>query len=177
MENTTTSSVTTTSAGLRYGVIIGIVSVIYSFVLMITNMEQQTGAGIITFAILIAGIVLAHKYYKQHNAGFMSYGQGLGIATVVGAVSGLLGGIFRYVYITFIDPQYMENMMNTIRAKFEADGKMSDEQIDQAMQMTQKFSGTGPVSIVFAVLGTAFFAFLLALIISAITKRNRPEFE
>lgn len=177
MENTTTSSVTTTSAGLRYGVIIGIVTILYSFVLMMLNMEQQTGAGFVTFAILIAGIVLAHKYYKQHNAGFMSYGQGLGIAAIEGAVIGLLSGVFRYIYITFIDPQYMENMMNGIRAKFEADGKMSDEQIDQAMQMTQKFSGTGPVSIVFAVLGTAFFAFLLSLLISAITKRNRPEFE
>ncbi|RAK62973.1 DUF4199 domain-containing protein [Hymenobacter edaphi] len=177
MESTTTSAVTTTAAGLRYGVITGIVTIIYSFILMMTGMEQNSAMGVITFIILIGGIVLAHRYYKEHNAGFMSYGQGLGIATVAGAVIGLLSGIFRYIYITFIDPQYVENTMNALRAKFEADGKMSDEQIDQAIQMTQKFSGTGPVGILLAVLGTAFFAFLLSLIISAITKRNRPEFE
>lgn len=177
MENTTTSSVTTTSAGLRYGVLTGIVSVIYAAVLMMTNMEQQSGASVLTFAILIGGIVLAHRYFKQHNGGFMSYGQGLGIATIEGVVIGLLSGVFRYIYITFIDPQYMQTVMNSLRAKFEAEGKMSDEQVDQAVQMAQKFSGTGPLSIVFAVLGTAFFAFLLALLISAITKRNRPEFE
>ncbi|GAB3839439.1 DUF4199 domain-containing protein [Hymenobacter jeollabukensis] len=177
MENTTTSTVTTTAAGLRFGVITGIVTIIYSFILMMTGMEQNSAMGIITFIILIGGIVLAHRYFKEHNAGFMSYGQGLGIATIEGAVIGLLSGIFRYIYITFIDPQYVENAMNALRAKFEADGKMSDEQIDQAVQMTQKFSGTGPVGILFAVLGTAFFAFLLSLIVSAITKRNRPEFE
>ncbi|MCC3160505.1 DUF4199 domain-containing protein [Hymenobacter sp. 15J16-1T3B] len=177
MENTTTSTVTTTAAGLRYGVLTGIVSIIYAFILMMTGMEQNSGMSIITFLILIGGIVLAHRYYKEHNAGFMSYGQGLGIAAVLGAVTGLLSGIFRYIYITFIDPQYMENTMNAMRAKLETEGKLSDEQIDQAVQMAQKFSGSGPIGILFAVLGTALFALLLALIISAITKRNRPEFE
>ncbi|RTQ47923.1 DUF4199 domain-containing protein [Hymenobacter gummosus] len=177
MENTSTSAVTTTSAGLRYGLIIGVVTIIYSFILMLTNMEQNAGMGFVTFIILIGGIVLAHRYYKQHNGGFMSYGQGLGIATITGAVIGLLSGIFRYVYVTFIDPQYQENAMNAMRAKFEEAGNMSDEQIDQAMQMTQRFTPSGPMGILIAVLGTAFFAFLLSLIISAITKRNRPEFE
>ncbi|GAB2964675.1 hypothetical protein GCM10027048_37600 [Hymenobacter coalescens] len=177
MENTSTTSVTSTAAGLRYGVIIGIVTVIYSFVLMITGLEQNAGLGFLTFGILIAGIVLAHRYYKQHNAGFMSYGQGLTIAAVEGAIIGLLSGIFRYVYVNFIDPQYQENAMEAMRAKLEEGGNMSDEQIDQMIQTTQRFSSDGPIGILIAVLGTAFFAFLISLVISAFTKHNRPEFE
>ncbi|QIX60604.1 DUF4199 domain-containing protein [Hymenobacter lutimineralis] len=176
MENTTTL-VTPVNAGIRYGLITGLVTVIYSFVLMATGLEQQAALGFVTFAILIGGIVMAHRYYKQHNGGFMSYGQGLGIATVAGAVIGALSGIFRYVYVNFIDSGYTQKALDIARAKLEADGNMSDEQVETAMQWTAKMMPTGPLSIVWGILATAFFAFLLSLIISAITKHNRPQFE
>ncbi|MCR5889107.1 DUF4199 domain-containing protein [Hymenobacter sp. J193] len=176
MENTTTL-VTPSNAGIRYGLITGIVTVIYSFVLMATGLEQQPVLGFVTFAILIGGIVMGHRYYKQHNGGFMSYSQGLGIAAVMGAIIGTLSGVFRYIYVNFIDSGYSQKVLDTTRAKMEADGNMSDEQIETAMEWTAKMMPTGPLSILWAILATAFFAFLLSLIISAITKHNRPQFE
>lgn len=177
MENTSTPAATPVAIGVRYGLIIGIVTVIYSLALMATGLDQNPWLGFLTFAILIAGIVLAHKAYKQNNGGFMSYGQGLGIATVEGAVIGVLSGVFRYVYVNFIDSEYTQRTLDAARAKLENDGNLSDEQIDQAVQLTAKMMPTGPISIVWGVIATAFFGFLLALIISAITKNTRPEFE
>ena len=176
MENTTTPAVTPSSAGIRYGLLVGIITVIYSLILMATGMEQKPVLGFVTFAILIVGIVLAHKYFKQHNGGFMSYGQGLGIATIMGAVIGTLSSVFRYIYVNFVDTEYTQRTLDLTRAKLETDG-VSDEQIEQAMSMTAKFMPTGPISIVWGILASAFFGFLLALIISAFTKNARPEFE
>ncbi|MFD2786923.1 DUF4199 domain-containing protein [Hymenobacter rubripertinctus] len=177
MENTTTpAAVTPASVAIRYGLLIGIVTVIYSLVLMATGLEQKPVLGFVTFGILIVGIVLAHKYFKQNHGGFMSYGQGLGIATIMGAVIGTLSSVFRYIYVNFVDAEYTQRAIETARAKLEADG-MSDEQVEQAMSFTSKMMATGPLSIVFGILASAFFAFLLALVISAFTKNARPEFE
>lgn len=177
MEHTSTPAVTPSAAGIRYGLLTGIVTIIYSFVLKATDLEQKPIMALLTFAILIGGIILAHKFYKQHNGGFMSYGQGLGIATVAGAVIGVLSGVFQYIYVNFIDAQYVQRTLDAARTKMEADSNISEEQIDQAMQWTEKMMPTGPISIVWSILATAFFGFLLALIISAFTKNTRPEFE
>lgn len=175
MENTSTP-VSSTSVGLRYGLLIGIVSIIYSFILLATNLEQNTALTLLSIVILVVGIFLAHKNYKENNSGFMSYGQGLGIGTIVSLVSGLLGGVFRYVYMEFIDPSAAQRAMDQTRAKMEEAGNMSDAQIDQAIQMSQRFA-SGPIGIAVAVLGSALIGFLITLIIAAITKHNRPEFE
>ena len=165
------------SVGIRYGLLTGVVTVIYAFILKAANLEQMPVMGLLTFAILIVGIVLAHKYYKQASGGFMSYGQGLGIATIAGAVVGVLSGVFNYIYVNFIDTEYVQRAIDAARTKLEADGNLTEEQIDQAMQLTSKVMPTGPLSILWAILATAFFALLLALLISAFTKNNRPEFE
>lgn len=173
---TNTTPVTTTSVALRYGVLTGLVSIIYMFILFVSDMTMNTAAQWAGVVIPIVGIYLAHQNFKRQNAGFMSYGQGLGIGVTLSAVSGLLTAIFNYVYRTFVDPEMAGRMMETVRAKMEAAGNMTDEQIDAALNMSEKFS-SGPIGIVFGVLVTVFTGFILALIISAFTKHAQPEFE
>ena len=106
----------------------------------------------------------------------MEYSEGLGIGAVLGGVSGAISTLFSLVYMKFIDPGYMGRMMEAARVKLEAKGGMSDEQIDQAMSMMQKFSG-GSWMVLFGLLGSVLFAGLIALVVSAITKNSKPEFE
>lgn len=174
MENTTTP-VTTTSVGIRYGLLTGLVSIIFSFLQLSFIEDPETPLRWLSLLILVGGIWLAHKQFKQLRGGFMAYGEGLGIGTIVAAVSGGLGGVFSYIYLTFIDPGYMQRVMNLTRSRMEEKG-MDDAQVDQAMAMVKKFSG-GALSTVFAVLGALLIGFILSLIISAITKNPRPEFE
>ncbi|MGY2131857.1 DUF4199 domain-containing protein [Hymenobacter sp. HD11105] len=175
MESTPTP-VSTTSVAVRYGLLTGVVSVIYAFILLAANLEQNTALSLLSLIILIGGIFLAHKNYKDSNGGFMSYGQGLGIGTLVSLIAGLLGSIFRYVYMSFIDPSAAQRAIDQARAKLEEAGTMSDAQIDQAIQMSQRFS-SGPMGVVFGIIMSVIVGFLLSLIIAAITKHNRPEFE
>ncbi|MBC6612686.1 DUF4199 domain-containing protein [Hymenobacter sp. BT507] len=175
MENTSTSTVSTASAGVRYGLLVGIASAILSLILYATNLEQSPVRWV-SMVVLAGGIFLAHQFFKQHNNGFMSYGQGLGIGAVLGAVSGLIGGIYMFVYTQFINPDFLTIALNKARTDMEARGNLSDEQIEQGLQMSAKFMD-GPFLYLGAVLGTLFFAFLLALVITAFTKHKRPEFE
>ncbi|MTI21229.1 DUF4199 domain-containing protein, partial [Fulvivirga sp. RKSG066] len=53
---------------------------------------------------------------------------------------------------------------------------MSDDQIDQAMSMTETFTSPELMA-VFGILGGLFFGFIISLIISAFTKNSNPELE
>lgn len=173
---TNATPVTSTAVGLRYGLLSGLIYVIYLFVLFVANLATNTAAGWLGLLIPAAGIYLAHRDYKARNNGFMSYGQGLGIGVILSAMSGLLTGAFNYAYRTFIDPEMAGRMMEEVRAKMEEAGNMTDEQIDGALKMSAKFSD-GPISIVFGLLVAVFTGFLLSLVISAFTKYAQPEFE
>ena len=176
MEPTPTSApVTTTSVSIRYGLLAGVASIILSLLLFLTNMDQSPVRWL-GLVIIVGAIVLAHNQFKQGNGGFMSYGQGLGIGTLLSAVSGIISTIFSYIYMTYIDTGYMARVMEKTRMDMEAKGNMSDAQIDQAMGMAEKFSG-GVWILVFGILGGIFIGFVISLIISAFTKHNRPEFE
>ena len=172
---TNISPVTPTSVGLRYGLLTGLVNVIFTFALFVTNTDQSPVRWL-GLLILVGGMVLAHNAFKQNNGGFMEYSEGLGIGAVLGGVSGAISTLFSLVYMKFIDPGYMGRMMEAARVKLEAKGGMSDEQIDQAMSMMQKFSG-GSWMVLFGLLGSVLFAGLIALVVSAITKNSKPEFE
>lgn len=175
MENTTTSAVTPTSIGIRYGLITGVIVTIISFLQLAFISDPETPVRWLSAVVMIVAIVMAHKAFKALNNGFMSYGQGLGIGTVLTVVAGTISSIFSYVYMTFIDPSYMGRVMDLTRAKLEAQG-IDEAQIDQAMAMSSTFAG-GPLTIVFGILGALIGGFIVSLIISAFTKNNRPEFE
>lgn len=172
---TNATSVTTASVGVRYGLLTGLVSIIFSFILLVTQADQSPVRWL-GLLILIGAMMMAHKAYKQSNSGFMNYGEGLAIGTIMSAVSGLMGTAFNALYMNFIDPEYMTRLMETTRAKMEAKGGMSDEQIDQSIAMMHKFS-SGSWMIIFGIVVSVLIGFLIALVVSAITKNSKPEFE
>ena len=165
---------TVPSVALRYGLITGFITVIYSLILFLANQNTNSYLGWISYIILIGGIVLAYKEFKRENE-FMSYGQGLGIGTLIGAVTGLLSGIFLYVYVQFVDTGFLDKIRETQIIEMEK-RNLSDEQIEQALAMSANFTGPG-MMLVMAVLGSIVLAFLCSLVIAAIMRNSRPEFE
>ncbi|HET9503902.1 MAG TPA: DUF4199 domain-containing protein [Hymenobacter sp.] len=169
------TSTSTTSVGTRYGLITGLISVIISFGLNITHLEQSP-AKWLTLVVMVAGIMLGQQAFKKLNGAFMSYGQGLGVGMVVAGVSAVLSAAFSYIYVTFIDPEMTARLLDKARADMEAQGKMSDAQIDQAMHWTEMFV-QGPALVAIALVGGIVMGLLISLITAAIFKNPRPEFE
>lgn len=175
METTASTHPTVTATALRYGLLTGLVSIVFSFILITTNQVGNAALGFVPLVIAIAGIVLAQRDFRARNGGFMSYGEGVSIGALLSLVSGLLSTVFSYVY-RFIDPSMLEQVTEQMRTKFEEAGTMSDAQIDQAIAMSQKFS-TGPVGFVIGIVGAAVIGTILSLLISAILKNAKPEFD
>lgn len=176
METSTTAPVTTAAAGLRYGLLTGLVSVIFTFVLFAIGQEGNGGLASVAFAILIIGIVLAHRAFKAANEGYISYGQGLGIGVLVGGINGVLTTIFNYVYRTFIDPEMVARAMDQMRSKLEEAGSMSEAQIEQIVSASTKYS-SGAIGLVIGIVSGFLVGLVFSLVIAAITKNTKPEFE
>jgi hypothetical protein len=162
------------SKGAKGGVITGVVLVVYSLVSNMTESPALQSAGLwVLFFSLIIGIVLTHRAFKDENAGFMSYGQGLGIGSVLGMIAGLISGIFNFIYLSFIDTGLIQRQMEQARIEMEDQG-LPDEQIDQSMQFFEMIMTPG-MMLIMGILGALFFAFVFSLVISAFTKNNHPE--
>ncbi len=175
MEEQSTATVTTRSVGIRYGIIMGIVSIAYFVVMTVLNVDMSQGPA--RWASLIFTLVilfLAHKYYKENGDGYMTIGQGTGIGFWASLVATAISSVFTYVYVKFIDTSFIQQMMDRQRENFENQGKMSDEQIDQAMAMTSKFM-TPEMMLVFGLIGGVIIGVICAVLLSLFTQKKNPE--
>jgi hypothetical protein len=166
---------TVSSVALKYGLFGALASVVFTAILLISGVKVSGWIGSLGYIILIAFMVIAMKEYKSQNNGYMSYGQGLGIGTLVALAFGVLGGVFMFIYTSFIDTNYTSNLMDEQRIELEERG-MSDEQIEQAITMGESFSSPA-MMVVWSIVGYLIIGFIISLIVSAVMKNNRPEFE
>ncbi|MEM9982273.1 MAG: DUF4199 domain-containing protein [Bacteroidota bacterium] len=174
-EDQRNEGVSTTQVGLRYGLMVGLAAIIYGILLQITGLASVTGLQWLGGVITIVGMVLAMKYYKESNGGYMTFSQGLGVGTILAAVSGVLSSIFTLIYIRFIDDSQIQIAIEKAEEDLEARG-FSDEQMEEAMEMTRMM--TTPEAIFLSgILGSILIGFILALIIALFMKKDNPEFQ
>lgn len=168
-------TVTPANTAVRYGLIVGLICVIYSFILALLDESGNRLLGAFSYLVLIGGLVMAFKYFKEHNAGYMSFGQGLKIGTLMSLIVGVLASVFMYIYVKFIDDSMMTRIMEVQRAEMEKKG-MDEAQIDRAMEMAAKFS-TPEMIVVWGIVGFVIMGFIFSLVVAGIMKHSRPEFE
>ncbi len=165
----------TARVALKYGALSAVVIMVYSTILYVSGLSQNKVLSSLSFLVMIVAIVWAMKDFREKNKGFMSYGEGLGLGALTSAVMGLLSSAFTMFYIQFIDNNLLAQGMDQVREDMEKRG-MDDAQIDQAMELSQKFMSPGVV-FVMGVFGYLLMGFIVSLIISAILRRDKPVFE
>lgn len=163
---------TTTRTALKYGLIFGIVSIIYNTMLYVTGQVSNSWATWLIFVISIVGMVLAMKAFRDENGGFMSYGQGLGIGTTLAVVSSFISTTYSLIYTQFIDTTINQQVLDKARTDMENSG-MEDAQIDQMMAFSEKMMSPG-LSFSISIVAAAIFGFIISLVVSAIMKKEKP---
>lgn len=154
----------------KWGLILGVVSIALFVIILFTGMAGNQLASWLTYIPTIVIVVLAHNEFKKDNHGFMTYGQGVGLGTLLVLIGSLLNTAFFYVYIKFFDNSFMDILKEKQLEEMQKQG-LSDEQIDQAIAMSENFMTPEIISL-FGLLGAVFFGFILSLIISAFTKKS-----
>jgi hypothetical protein len=168
-------TVSSARTALKYGALTGVAVIVYSTAINLMGQNQNKALAALSFLILMAGIIWALKDYREQNAGFISYGEGLGTGTLVAAIVGLLAAFFSMFYLEFIDNTILQQSLDKARADLEARG-MDDAQIDQAMSISQKFMSPG-IMFLMGIFSYLITGFIISLIVAAVMRKEKPVFD
>ena len=160
---------------VNIGVTLGIASVLLSLTLyaMGQHLDPHWSTSLISIVLLIGFIIFGIKKFKEANGGFLSWGQGVKVGVGIAIVAGLIGVIYNYIFMTFIEPDFMTQMMEVQNQKY-LDSGMTEEQIESTNAMTQKFQSPG-IMAAMGIIGSAIFGFIVSAITAAIMKRTEEE--
>ena len=174
-ENVEVKPASSRAIGIKWGLIGAAIGVVLFVVYNVLKIDFTSGPlSWLSYPIIIAFIFLAQKQFKESGDGFMSYGQGMGVAFWYGLISSLVSSVFTFVYVKFIDGSMITMMKDAQLKKLQEAGTMSDEQIDQAMEMSGKFM-TPEMILVFGLFGGIIMVLIIGLIVTIFTQKKNPE--
>jgi len=166
---------TTTRTALKWGVIIGIINILFSTAIMLAGQIGNQVTGYAVYLIIGVGIYLALNDFKKENLGFMTYSQGLGLGTMMSAIVGLISGFYSFAYMKFIDSTITDQILKNAENEMQKKG-LPDDQIEQAIEYSKMFMSPG-VMFIAGVFFAILLGFFCSLILAAILKKDKPVFD
>ena len=160
---------------LNSGLIIGgllliIVAGMYATGALIEGVQWPMWIYYLLYPVLIGYTVHA---YRKANGGYLSLGQAFKVGVTAAVIGGIIYAVYNIIFVTFIEPDFVAQMMEVTREKLFEDPNMTEEQADMTMGFVEKFSDPYLGGAFFIVL-SAFFGFIYSLISGLIFKRERP---
>jgi hypothetical protein len=160
---------------LNSGLVIGgllliIVAGMYATGALIEGVQWPMYIYYLVYPLLIGYTV--HTYRKA-NGGFLTLGQALKVGVTAAVVGGIIYAVYNIIFVTFIEPDFIAQMMEVTRDKLFENPNMTEEQADMTMGFVEKMSNPYLGGAFFIVL-CAFFGFIYSLISGLIFKRERP---
>jgi len=159
---------------LLYGAIVGGVSIVHSIVLFAMDASfsvfSQFSGIIVPFAILTYVLYL---YRKEQMGGAMTYSQSFGMGALIIVVAGIIGAIYTYIHIEYIDTEFINTMVRMQEEKMLESG-MDEAAIEQALEFSSKMRGTG-FMVGSALIGSIFMGVIFSAIISIFLKKEPKD--
>lgn len=169
-----TPQVSTRSIGIRFGLIGALVGIAYFLILNVAGIDMTKGVwNWVGYAITLAILVFAHIQFKEKGDGYMSYGQGMGVAFWMALTSAVISSIFTYLYIKFVDTAFLDIVKERQIEAMQKQG-MSNEQIDQAMEFSKVFM-SAEAMFFYMLIGGIVITLIIGVIVSIFTQKRNPE--
>ena len=162
---------------LQYGILLGAISVVFNLMLYFLDMHytQESAVQWVNWFITISVTVLGIYNFRSSNEGFLALGDALKLGLGIGVIAAFFAIAYTFVLLNYLDPDTIEKTMEITQNKLmDENPEMSQEQLDQIIEMQKKFSGIGVINTVILVMSLV-FGFIISLITGLILKRNRPE--
>lgn len=166
------------NTALMYGLYVTAANIVFNLIMYFTGAwksESYGWLGFLTVVFLAIGIVFAMRERKREEFdGYLRYAQGFSTGLTVSIVAGLLGAIFYYVYLNYINPEVVDFMREQMeKGMAEQQREMSSEQFEQAKDMGELFM-TPSMQAIWTFVTTLVVGSIISLIAAAFLKRN-PE--
>jgi hypothetical protein len=169
---------------LTYGVIAGIVLIIYSVILYILDLTffkpVLLGQVVGTVFVVVMMLIGTKNLRDKMMHGSISYGKAFLSAFLIGFIAFVISLLFSNLMSYVIDPGLQQKAIDYTIEKYSSSGRFSEEQIDLMIEQ-QKTMGSKPGLIIlgqaFALIFMAIISAVAALITAAIQKKDDNSFE
>ena len=171
----------TKNQGLAFGLIYGGVSVVFSMLLYIFGASTFVSpVAYIGFLFPIVFATLGGVQQKKYQGGYLEFNEALKTTFLVLVIGSLIQTLFMFILLNYIDVPFREalnqeaaDMSEKMMRKFGAPESQIEQARDKMMSENNYSFGKQSISFAFGCI----FWFLVALIISAIIKKKKPEFD
>ncbi|KAA3621139.1 MAG: DUF4199 domain-containing protein, partial [Bacteroidetes bacterium] len=166
---------------IRFEIIGALITIIYGLIGNLTGLSNPSSGiaataifGILSIVIYIGVLVYAIRKHRDGElGGYITFGRAFIVGFLVAVIMSIIGQLFNYVYLNYIDPDMLANSMEGIREMYENMG-MDEGTIDEAMvrvesQMDKQKTLLGSLPITLVVNA------VVAAIVGLIMKKNVPE--
>jgi uncharacterized membrane protein (DUF485 family) len=156
---------------LNWGIIIGIVLIIYSLIMYFLGLSLQKWVAYINYILIIGGIIYSTIQYRDTVLdGSITYGKALGFGTLVIMFGSIITALYAYVFYKYIDPGMITKILEMAEEEMVNKG-LPDEQIEMALEMQSKFMKPGLMALM-SIPVSALMGFLFSLITSIFLKKD-----
>ena len=151
-----------------YALILTICSTVFQLLLFFTGFQTEklaTGQYLQWLGIVIAAVVLwlgIRAVYNESPARPFTYGKRVGAGVLISLYSGLMSAVYSFFHFRFINVNFADYMIDTLRVKWAASG-LAESQMAQAEKFTRVLLSPGVQAIL-----VPFFTVLTGLILSLI---------
>ncbi len=136
-----TQSASVKKIALPYGFMLALGTIVISVLVYVMGMtyDQPWWQSLLNFLIMAAVITYGLKAFKSDNEGFLSLAEALKTGLAISLIAGLIGSVFTYIFIEFIEPDFVVNMLEATREKMvDQNPDMTEEQMEMALGVTEK---------------------------------------
>lgn len=159
----------------KWGLIFGLISAIVFVVTSAARIYIGFAGLAVAWAIVITIFVLGIKEFKSDNNGFVSFGQGFGIAFMIALIGGVVRAIIQYVYM-IIDPEFLVWQREIQENSGFGPPADQSQEVPEGMQSFIDFAGTAEFSAIISVLMAIFAGLIFGAVVSAILKNEEEDY-
>jgi hypothetical protein len=129
-------------------------------------------AGLILSVFIYRMVMVNHR--DQLQGGYLTLGQAVGIGAVIGLGSGIVSGVYMWVFGTLINPGYKDELKNSMYSVWEEQG-LNEEAMEQAWRFTQYFVDP-TLGGIFQAIGGPIGGAIFGLIVGLFVKNELPSY-
>ena len=169
---------------LRFGlyatlVTIGIPLLQYFFLDKGAEMNYQLGE-IIGYSTIILSMVFVFlgikKYRDENNDGSITFWEALKVGILIAAIPAIAFGLYNWVYIAFLDPEFLDNYYQHYLDQAQATMSVTEFEAEKTKLELQKAGFQSPVVQFVVMFLTVFIlGFIVSLVSSIVLKKGEKE--
>ena len=158
------------TSALTTALVISLILIVLDLVAGFTHIKFETWWRWIPTVVLCIALIWACINYANQKDNLVTFGNVWGFGFKTSAFVAVITLVYSFLSIYVIFPETRDLVIDESRKQMEAQGKLSEDQIDQALEMTRKFFVVGLV--IGVVVGTLIAGALASLLGAAFAKKK-----